>query len=501
MKYVLFFLMLFPSLALAQPVADYYVDGLHGSNTNPGTSSGLPFLTLGAAEAVIGANQTLAVYGGASVITPIKYREQFTTPASGITIIGWGSAKPDFDCSDVIASGSFTQTPGYAHIWQVTITTANILGFIRAWEDNRAMIRAGSLAILDSKSGQFHTSGNPQGNGIISFILYIHPIASDDPTSNGKAYEFNKRGYGLLSPTNANVLNIRTLRNLCNNGSIEVGSGSYVSGVAADDGHKHNALAHQGSTWEDVTMTNSYYGQNRIALVLNDNIGDGVSTTIFRRITYVETLEANGTGFFGHVNVSGKFGPVILEDCITAGKVYTAVSSFASTSLTITGGTFVGNVVLASDNNLLEYATINGSQVQVPYSKPVEISHVTIQGSATSGPGLVRVTFNPVLNIHHCVFTVVISYDGAIYFNNTSAATLTLLNNTFFAPVPVSHLNGLGTANLSLSSVIDGNVYHHPVGGPSWVQLGGTTYNISIPAQWAAWRSHGFDTTGSVVSP
>lgn len=506
----LIILILISIAASAQPAADYYVDGVNGNNMNAGTSSGLPFLTLGAAQAVIGANQTLAIYGGASALTPIKYREQFTAPASDITVIGWGLAKPDINCSDAVPPANWTATGGYTNVWQTTVTTDNILGFLRAWEDDRAMFRAISLANLDATAGRYFTSGNPAGNGGVTFTLYIHPLANDNPTTSGKVYEFNKRAYGVLSgpTTPMNVSFVRTRRNLCNNGSIEVGTGSFVSDIQADDGHKHNALAHQGSTWEDVVMTDSYYaGQNRIAMVLNDNVGDATSTTTFRRITYNETVETNGTGFLAHVNVSGKFGPVILEDCVTTGMVYTAVSSIASTDLTIQGGTFVGNVVLASDNNLLSYATLSPTtgypgQVQIPYSTNVEIDHVTITGNASTGPGLVRITYNPNLSIHDCTFTSVIQYDGALYFNNTSnVASFSLLNNVFNAPTQLSHLNGPGTANLPAGSIIDGNIYHYPTPGASWIQKGGVTRNIAILAQWTAWQALGYDVNGSRATP
>lgn len=492
-------LLIFGSLI---PSTNYYVNQEIGSDSNSGTSVTAPFLTVAKLLTVLTCGQSAAIYGGSSA--QLKYREQFTgsvcSDSNRQSLVGYGNFQPLLDASEVIASGSFTKTVGRTNIYQADVVF-NANGFARAWEDNLSLLRRSSLTQLDSMVGYFIVS-DPSLSTPSTLTLYIHATGDDNPASNGKVYEYNKRTAGVFSQSRMTVSNVYTRRQLSNNGSLEVGPNSFITNLTANDGTKHNALIHKGTTIRYCSLNDSYYdGQGKIALVLNDNAPTGEDAWIESCI-YTEALETGGAGFYGHVNSSGNYGTVTCKNCGTGVGVASAISGFLSDRMLIDGGTFAsGSISAGSSFNIIKNITLN-NQIALAYPDDTEIDNIVISCLCTNG--LISIGNNvttPRLSISNSTFTNTKVFDGTIYFGSGSIQTsLSLINNVFNATVQTSHYFGPGNANLSLSSTINNNIYHYSA-APTALFFHGVTYNINNLSQWNAWLALGFDSTGSRVTP
>jgi hypothetical protein len=367
------------------PATTYYVDQAGGSDSNPGTSSTQAFATLAKLQTVLQAGQSVAISGGSNPNSPSRYREELTIPGDRVSVIGYGVAQPLIDCSDTIAGGAWTKTPGYTNIYQATVPiTSGVNGFLRMWENNVALLRptGASMTSLDATAGTYLSSADPtSGVPISSVTLYVHTSNNDNPASNGKVYDYNARQSAIYSLSSKTLVsNVHLRRNLANEGSLKIGDDSFVSNAVLEDGIIHNTVVGEGAYWQNVHMLNSYYGgQGKIALVLNDTVATGKNAT-FRNVSYDESVETGGQGFFGHVNISGAFGVVSLLNCSTTGAS-SSIGGFDSSTTIIDGGSYDGGISIASDTKLLNLTV--GGQIAIPYpNTTAEIGNVVSTGTS-----------------------------------------------------------------------------------------------------------------------
>lgn len=482
------------------PAAQYFVNQTTGSDSNNGTSAATPFLTIGKLVSVLQCGQLGAVYGGLG--TQLKYREQFTgiDCSAGSTrqsLVGYGSFAPLFDASEVISAGAFSKTGGRTSVYQADVTFS-AGGFARVWEDNLSLPRVADLATLDSTAASYYIAADPSGGSPSTLTLYVHATGNGNPASNSKVYEFNKRSYGVTSPSGMLVSNVQTRRQLGNNGSLEVGPNSFITSVTAIDGTKHNLLIHLGTTIRYCTLTDSYYNaQSKIALVLNDNTPTFDNATI-EHCTYTESLELTGaSGFYAHTNLGGSYGTVTCNDCNTGAGILGGISGFAAATTVITGGTFTsGGITLYSPTNTLRNLTAlnvgTGGTAEA-----VELDHVTLTGPAAGGALYIGIGSHPSINLHDS--TISNASAAGVYFGDT-VTSFTMRNNLFTANT-AEFVQGTGTDTLSLASSIDGNTYHYPTPAGARIFFHGTGYVLSQLADWNAWKALGFDATGSRVTP
>lgn len=482
------------------PSTTYYVNQLIGSDSNNGTTVTTPFLTIAKLLTVMTCSQSVTIFGGYD--SQIVYKEQFTgsicTDSNQQTITGYGNYQPLLDASELITVGQWSKTAGRTNIYQADLVF-DLNGFARIWEDSTSLLNKSSLATLDSEVG-YYFANEPLGPSTIT--IYIHATGDGNPASNGKIYEYNKRGLGVFSQSRMVVSNVATRRNLSNNGSLQVGPWSFITSTTSNDGTKHNTLIQRNTVIRYCNLNDSYYpGQSKIALVLNDNSPTSNDNAWIESCNYTETVEPGGVGFYGHVNINGNYGTVICKNCSTGVGVTSAIGGFTSDYMVITGGNFTTGRITAGSSlgNLIEYTTLN-SNIGLPYVVPVEISNVIISCNCISG--VITLADNAALNIHDSNLTNTREFDGSIYFTTGITYTsFTSLNNIFNAPVRTNHLIGPGTANITLSAIINGNTYHYPSGMSSWILYRGITYDISNLAQWNNWLELGFDSTGSRVTP
>lgn len=491
------------------PAATYFVDGVLGNDSNTGTGpqSGRAFKTLAKLQATLTTGQVGAIAGGSGgqCDSPLTYKEQLTLSVP-VTIIGYGGCKPLIDSSDVISAGAWSKTAGRTNIYQATVTVVSGggVGYLRLWQDGVFLPEVADLATLDSTAGRFYVASNGTLTGT-SQTVYVNATDSSNPATSAHVYEINARLYGVLSTITVPIKasNLWTRRNQANNGSFEIGRGSFASDIRADDGTKHNALIHGQSYWQNIAMRDSYYNSGKIALVLNDDSPANWNATI-KNVSYVETTGQAGAFLYGHTNLSGQYGTVTVSGC--SGSGMSGISGFASAVMVLENCTIDGSVTAGSAVNTIRNVTTTG-QISLGYPTTVTLDAVTVTGTFVNGA--VRFSNNlayPAVTIKNSIFSDASPFGGGIYVGTgVTIGQFTLTGNTFLAvPGVVSnHLGGPGTANLPLGtgSVVDGNTYHYPTGVSAYLNYRGTFYDISNLTQWNNWKALGFDANGSRVTP
>ncbi len=489
---------LYAAFGVLVPATTYYVNGATGSDSNNGTSTATPFLTVGKGVSSLSGAQSLAVWGGSAATGQLQYREQATLTATGQALVGYGAYQPDLTCKALITVGQWSNYSG--SIYQATVTTAaTITGFLRVWENGTAFTMPASLVTLTAPGYFIASNGSLSGT---SFTVYVYATGGGNPASNGNTYEYNARNYGVFSQYAATVSNIQTEGNFSNNGSFEVGGNSLATDITANDGIKHNSLMHGGSIYRNLSSTNSYYnGSPKIASVLNDDSPSGQPGT-WINFTYVENVEGGGVCLYGHVNTSGNFGLVTITNpnCGTTGAYTSGINGFVSTGMTITGGNVSGGIVMGSTlSNLLSGTTVGGT-ISMPYSVPVEIASVTASCNCTNGIVSIGASIAPSLNVHDSTFSNSRAFDGAIYVSTgTTLTAFTSQRNTFAAPVQTNHYEGPGATNLPVGSTLSNNTYHYPAALSTWILFRGTTYDISSTTPWNNWLT--IEPTATRVTP
>jgi hypothetical protein len=496
MRFILFLLFaveLWAGMSFVVPAADYFVDGLHGSDSNAGTLIA-PFATATKALSVASSGKVVAVYGGPSCASRISYHEQATIP-SGVALVGWGGCQPRFDASDAISAAAWSKTGGYTNIYQAPVTTTNAagVGFLCVWENGVCgpnFPYVSSLASLDAATNGYYIASQSAITGT-SQTVYVHATGSGNPASNANLYEFNPRLYGIFSAYGVVVSNVQTRRNLYNDGSFAIDKNSFATDIEADDGGKHNLIVHGGSYFQNISVNNSYYaGQAKNRLVVYDNTPNNANVTLVN-VSATETTESGGS-IFGHTG-SGSFGVVFLTNPNLAAGTG-GYSGVAANQQIISGGTIADGVSLEDALNLITGTTVN-AQVQV--SGATEISNCTI--SYTGANGAIRSQFaGSSINIHDNTISTTTAFDSAIRLDATPAA-LTVLRNVFPQTVQISYVAQAFAATVPSNAVIDFNTYHYPGGSNPSNPYGGTNY--SLVTQWAAWQTLGFDVHSTVATP
>lgn len=482
----------------AFPAATYYVDGARGSDSNPGTLA-QPFATASKGVTALSAGAgVIAVQGNGCQ----RYPERVTLTAAHQALVGWGNCPPFVDSGDMLVSGCSLYS---GSVYQVTVnvTDPTGTGFMNVSENGTMLTMPASLAALVSgSSGKYWINGNGALTGT-SQTIYIYSTGGGNPCSNGSTYEYSSRICGICSDATqssyATMSYLQTGNQISDFGSIVIGPYGYASDVLAINGAKHMVESQGGSLCRNCAARNSYYnGMGKIAFILFDGTAAGQPVTWINP-TYTENVEA-GNGMYGHTNDASQYGMItITNPQLTAGIFPSDIGGFASTGMSITGGS-VGPITTGSSLvNLISGTTVSG-QISIPYSIPVEIASVTATCNCTSGIISVLASASPSVNVHDSTFSNTKAFDGAIYLSTGATATLTSQRNTFLATVQTNHYLGPGAANLSGSnSSYANNLYHYPSGQSSWILRGGTTYDIFNNTQWAAWQI--IESTATRVTP
>lgn len=289
----------------------WYVDSLNGDDADNGRDPTAAFQTLGRLTAApIAAGDTILLARGS------HWRQTLALPVGNLSIDAYGvGPRPLIDCSDPIRNSEFAPVAGTSSVYEATIhpEVAAFKTWINCWEEDSYLARVASVAECDATVGSYTVSAD---TGSPPVTLYIHPTDSSSPLTNGRRYAVTQRRYALVTQPNCTVRSIRFRRNLHENGSVFAERYNTFEDCIFEDGSKHNLYLKDGCTFRDCVSRRSYYGGVASShFVYNENQPGGAGL-LFERCRVEEPIyNEPATGFYGHNNVSGTFGPVALVDC------------------------------------------------------------------------------------------------------------------------------------------------------------------------------------------
>lgn len=278
----------------------WHVDSVSGSDGNRGKAPGDALRTIAAVIPKIRAGDTVALARGS------HWRESFLIPADRVSVVAYGGGnRPLLDCSDPIAAGAWSKTAGLTNVYQATVDLEGNDSplFFSAWESDVRLVRASSTAECDATAGSYY----PSADGGSPIVLYIHASDASNPGSNGKAYEYSSRRFGLQGGNSISVSGIHTRRNLHCNGSLSVYANGLLTDCVASEGSKHNVYVGPGTVLTNVEADRGYFTGDAMMVVHN---GSGVANA---NVTYINCSAHDFTGpsaagFGGHTNDGSKFG-------------------------------------------------------------------------------------------------------------------------------------------------------------------------------------------------
>jgi hypothetical protein len=448
----------------------WYVDSVHGNDGNTGTGPGSALRTIAALQAKIQAGDHVGLARGS------VWREQLEIGADGVTVTAYGSgAKPLLDCSDLTGAAEWSKTSGYTNVYQASVAVEGS-GWMSVWEDDVRFLRTASLAELDTTAGRYFPSADPSGAGTVT--LYVHASDSSNPAANAKRYEYSRRCYGLYTGhSHCTIEGLHTRRNLCNNGSLEVGRYCTLKDCLASEGTKHNLLVHGGCALVNVEAANSYYaGQSKVLMVWNQDSPQG-EDVVFVNCYGHDEFEGDAAAFYGHPNVSGSFGRIVLRGC-RADHVQVALPAVGDCAGVIIDSSDLW-VVACTVNTTITDSTIRGNFrcLNLNSSPTVTMRNSTILSScsvADSGADCVVMIGGDgaTLDIQNSRITGTLK-DGADYMLNgicfLGIGTLISRNNVF---ENLAHFYTFDGATYSVDS--DYNQFNGPILAgsfrlPGWV--------------------------------
>ena len=301
----------------------WFVDSVNGNDANNGKSSLFAFATISALSAAdIHANDIVCLARGS------LWREQLSISVTGVDVSAYGSgAKPILDGSNVLSAGSWTKTGGQTYVYQATVSPEFWEGsgkdFINVWENNTYLVLATSVANCDATVGSYYPSAL---TGTIT--LYIHSTGHTDPRSDGKTYEFTQRRLGIEARGAERVVleNIETRKSMSKDGSTTLGKYGQARSCAFNWGNLHNILIETGCQMMNCTVAECYAGTESTAMIVyNSNTPAGEGILIKDCTVQCTTYNALAIGIYGHSNVSGSFGAVLVDGC-TLSNLYGGIS-------------------------------------------------------------------------------------------------------------------------------------------------------------------------------
>lgn len=331
----------------------YYVDSVTGSDANDGLTDTTPFEHISAIPMANGTDIYLA--------RDSVFLESFDgTPYSGCRIFAYGAGKlPIFDCADPAVNASFVVDGTHANVYNQTLTyVADLPGhYLSMWEDGARLFYVDDKATCQATPGSWtavEADGLSEVTGSQTFS--VHPYGSTNPTTDGKLYEYSARDFGVVTGSGWSVNDIRTKRQINNNGSFVLGVNSVANGCIFEDGVKHNAFGESNTTFNDCIVFKCDFPNrtNLTGFVSFEVNPSGKSTNYNRCIALMEEDKydyalANGTsilGFYCHSDGAPghNWDVVNYTDCAT--KLCTEGMAVADTN------------VLNDIRNLIESASI-----------------------------------------------------------------------------------------------------------------------------------------------
>jgi hypothetical protein len=401
------------------PQYDYYVDSVHGSDSNAGISLAAPLRTISALSLRLASNKSICLVRGS------HWREQLTVGTlSNLVIADCGSgAKPDLDASDVISSWA----PYSGAIYSAAITTTGSNGWVNVWDNNSYLTCANSTGAMTA--GSYYVVGQScSSDGIAgaASTLYIWPPDSTNPNSNGRTYEYSARAQGLdaISCDHCTFRNITTRKNFNNDGSARFGRYAVADGTEHYYGGKHNVYYRAGSWLKNgvarYIYRNSSPSHGVILMIGNEDSPAGEGLTI-ENYTVDGAAGSNygSTGIDAHPNVSGSFGIVTYRNVTVTGNLEIGMAGMTSVQGGTSSGSVTNAVAIGCTANVSGLAAVGAFNLNVANGSCAS-GTVTISG-ATAGSIVVA---GMTANISGSTIGEISSHTGVTNVISVSSSTL-----------------------------------------------------------------------------
>lgn len=314
----------------------YYVDSVNGDDANDGTLTE-PFQTFAGLPTLV-EGDTIVLAGGS------VWYETLTIPVDNVTVIAFGDVI--IDGSDTLSSGGWADSTDRSdantnvYSRQITTESTGVVSWVNAFEDGAHLRYVTSVANCQSTAGSYYVSNHLSATP----TLYIHPVNSDDPASNGSEYRYTRRYFCVdaLSADNFTMQGVTTRRQLHESGSTVTGRSAVLRNCNFDQGSKHNVYFKDGSLLEDCDAADAHYNSDTSTYVYNEDTPASLGVTLRRCSASMPALPSLGNykGVSGHRNgASGDFGTLTFEDC-TFTNLYQAWANLGNAPIVnISGGT------------------------------------------------------------------------------------------------------------------------------------------------------------------
>lgn len=455
---------------------DWYVDSVLGSDSYDGKTPSTAFATIAKLLVGMKAGDSVSFAKGST------WLETYTSPGIGCVAVTHGSGSaPIFDCRDVAANASFTKTGGQTNVYQIAVSPdlAASGTWNSVWEGSTRLVRATSIANCDVTPGSYY----PSSDTVAPITMYVHASDSSSPITNENVYRYSKRRYSFESYdyTNNGINGVVGIGNLGESGSFRIGKSSILVSCQALEGNKHNIHTRDGCYLESVTASKAYYNPaspSKSYFVYNEDTPAGLGMSFVNcAVDNGGVLDSNAEGFYGHYNISGSFGAVLVSGC-TVADCGVACSMTHCTSLAITNCTISNcNAGLAAYVN----TTVTGGTWTV----------VGWTGRLVSiGAAGVTVTANGLTGTHseHGFYSSVAT--GTFILTNCTTTCSVAGSSVYMAGITSNILTANGNRFTSANSTVYqfGNANYTYTGDNNNYKPTGTMY-ANAWYTWAEWQA------------
>jgi hypothetical protein len=297
---------------------DFYYDPTNGSDVNNGLTASTPKLTWSAISTLIGTSTNKCV----GVARGTTSREECSIGSvNGVQIKPYGSgANPVVRGDEAIASGSWSKTGGRTNVYEQSLALTGGLTsgsfFVNVYEDGKNLVSVASEALCDSTAGSFYIADQT----VTPITLKINATgAGKNPATNGKTYEYTKRGSGInLQGDNCCTWDMDTRRQRGNDGSRNTyGLYCLQHGGIVQDGGKHAAYCGPGGVVEYSTIKNCYYGpgsENLLVFFSSGAVGLPGYTSRFNSFDNESAVTpSQATGLYAHTGDGSDFAAALSQ--------------------------------------------------------------------------------------------------------------------------------------------------------------------------------------------
>ncbi len=416
------------------PKFTYYVDSVHGSDSNNGQTPAMAFRNI---------TRLPTITSGASVglATDSWWRQELRINANNVKVSSYGSgARPILDGSDQVANASITKTGGFVYqtpsITFGVVSTAAWVNFFETGGPGDGkygsyLSNVASESAVDSTPCSYFISGMvPDGTLPTSATIFFHSCDGTSPITNGYVYEYSNRSTGLfLNGLHHTVSGIETRKSADDLGSLQCqtdGASCIVTNVVARLGGKHNIFAGGGSRVYSSYLIDGYYSTTVAdLLVFFDNTGSGLPIYIENNV-FQQDQWPSGLSIASAIShtAGGSLGDVNFQSNWMIAKNAPSASPFGGVSFANVGTVTIGSSYGSQLGNFAAFqqaATLASSQAvsDSTNNNPVEIlAAVPVTISASSFCGA--------------------NEQNGIIFPSVSGVTLTLTNNKLYPKTPVA---------------------------------------------------------------